>query len=52
MAFTVFYCHWFRPIDEILQKVSPAFLSKNGDVQGYGVNPWYEASQSSYLFLL
>ena len=28
MAFTVFYCHWFRPIDEILQKVSPAFLSK------------------------
>ena len=27
MAFTVFYRHWFKPIDEI-QKVSPAFLSK------------------------
>ena len=27
MAFTVFYRHWFKPIDEI-QKVSPDFLSK------------------------
>ena len=28
----------------------PGSSVKNGDVQGYGVNPWYEASQSSYLF--